>query len=284
MKIGFSSYSFSGALADGRLDLPGVLSWVAERGGTHIEISEAGLPAPLTVESAQALKAQADALELPILNYVVAANFRQADPQAEVERLKGQLDIAHALGAQFFRHDVVEWAWRESSQAELEEVFAQIVPLVQQIADYAATLGITTSVENHGFFMNNSERISRLLYAVDRPNFKVTLDVGNFLCVDDSPYAAVARLAPQASVVHLKDFFIRTEFPGEGWLTTLSGNYIQGSVTGSGDLDLRRILRTVAANGFDGNLSIEYEGAQDCLSACEQALANARRLLAEVTA
>lgn len=284
MKIGFSSYSFAGAMADGRLDLLGVLSWAAERDAAHIEISEAGLIEPLTVESAAAVRAHAESLGLPILNYVVAADFRQGDVAAEVQRVCGQVDIAAALGAKFFRHDVVEWAWRESSQAELESVLAAIVPACQQIADYAAGLGITTSVENHGFFINHSERIARLLHLVDRENFKTTLDVGNFLCVDDSPYAAVAKLAPQASVVHLKDFFIRENFPGEGWLETIAGNFIQGSVLGFGDLDLSRILWTVQEAGFTGALSIEYEGAQDCLSACEQALTNARRLLAELSA
>lgn len=284
MKIGFSSYSFAGAMADGRLDLAGVLDWVAQHGASHLEISEAGLTEPLTVDSAREIRAKAESLGLPIINYVVAADFRGQDLEAEVARLRGQLDIAQALGAQFFRHDVVEWAWREASQAELESVLAEIVPACQQVADYAAGLGITTSVENHGFFMNHSERIARLLFLVDRENFKTTLDVGNFLCVDDSPYAAVAKLAPQASVVHLKDFFIRENFPGDGWLETIAGNYLQGSVLGFGDLDLARILWTVREEGFDGPLSIEYEGAQDCLSACESALANARRLLAELDA
>ncbi|GAA1048623.1 sugar phosphate isomerase/epimerase family protein [Arthrobacter russicus] len=284
MKIGFSSYSFAGAMTDGRLDLAGVVDWAAQHGASHLEIAEAGLPEPLTVESARALRAAAEAAGLPIINYVVAADFRGTEPAAEVDRIRGQLDIAQALGAQFFRHDVVEWAWREASQAELESVLATIVPACQQIADYAAGLGITTSVENHGFFMNHSERIARLLHLVDRDNFKTTLDVGNFLCVDDSPYAAVAKLAPNASVVHLKDFFIRENFPGEGWLETVAGNFLQGSVLGFGDLDLARILWTAKEAGFDGFLSIEYEGAQDCLVACELALANARRLVAELEA
>lgn len=39
-------------------------------------------------------------------------------------------------------------------------------------------LGVTASIEDHGFFMNSSERVKRLLQAVDSPNFKMTLDVG----------------------------------------------------------------------------------------------------------
>ena len=50
--------------------------------------------------------------------------------------------------------------------------------------------------------MNGSERVRRLLYLVDQPNFKTTLDVGNFLSVDENPVVAVAANAPYASIVH----------------------------------------------------------------------------------
>jgi sugar phosphate isomerase/epimerase len=190
--------------------------------------------------------------------------------------------VAQRLGITRLRHDVVEWAWRESDLAELEKTFTQIVPACQEIADYAAERGIETSVENHGFCINNSERVRRLIHLVDRPNFGTTLDIGNFLCVDDSPVAAVAQNVQYASVVHLKDFYVRRTEPGRGWLKTLAGNYIRGSILGFGDLEIPRILRIIKESGYDGPLSIEFEGLENALVAAEIALDNAERIWGEV--
>jgi sugar phosphate isomerase/epimerase len=179
------------------------------------------------------------------------------------------------------RHDVVAWSWRDADQAEFEEVFARVVPLCQQVADTAAGMGIATCVENHGFFMNNSERIRRLVHAVDRPNFRTLLDVGNFLCVDELPLSAVRQNLPLASVVHLKDFYVRDRPLGPQWLRTLSGTGILGAIVGFGDLPMAALLALVKASGFSGPISIEFEGLEDDVLAVETGLANARALWAE---
>jgi sugar phosphate isomerase/epimerase len=157
------------------------------------------------------------------------------------------------------------------------------VPVCRDLADHAATLGIATTVENHGMSMNASDRILRLVEAVDRPAFHVTLDVGNSLCVDEDPLAAVPRLLPHAAVVHLKDFDVRDVPPDGTWMTTLGGRGIRGAVVGSGDLPIGRLLALVAESGFDGPVSIEFEGLEDPITGFTQGLAAARRLAAEAT-
>lgn len=89
----------------------------------------------------------------------------------------------------------------------------------REIADYAAGLGITTSVENHGYFIQHSDRVQALVHAVGRDNFRTTLDIGNFLCADENPLIAVPNNIKLASMVHFKDFYIRPQDrqPGEGW-------------------------------------------------------------------
>jgi inosose dehydratase len=152
------------------------------------------------------------------------------------------------------------------------------------IADYAAHYGITTSVENHGFYIQNSDRVQRLIHAVNRPNFKTTLDVGNFLCVDEDPVAAVKRNLPYASIVHLKDFNTRPSYrnPGEGWMQTLSGNYIRGAIVGQGDIDMWEIIRFIKNSGYDGYISIEFEGMEDCKTGARIGMDNALRIWNEV--
>src|SRR5690625_6374795 len=83
----------------------------------------------------------------------------------------------------------------------------------------------TTSLENHGFFVQAADRIRRIIHAVDQPNFRTTLDVGNFVCVDEAPEVSVAQNLPYAMVVHFKDFYIRPAeaSPGEGWFRSRGG-------------------------------------------------------------
>lgn len=280
MQIGLSTYSLAGALADGRMGVLDIPAWAASHNAGHLELADAGLGADLTSQSAtvQSLKERAAARDIALENYVVGADFLQPDTAEEISRVKTHLDVAHELGIRRFRHDVVPWAWQATTYPDYQEALGRVIPACRELADYAAGLGITTSVENHGMTFNNSERLLQLVHAVDRPNFRITLDIGNFLCVDEIPESAVARLLPYASVVHLKDFYDRRRNPGQGWLQTLAGNYIQGSVFGLGDMDLTRILRVIKDYGFTGPCSIEYEGREDCLTAVPSSLHNASAL------
>jgi sugar phosphate isomerase/epimerase len=311
MKIGVSSYSFSTHFANGTMDILGAIDWIADSTATHMELSIVGFvgfvgttetPATPNSEASwersafneqgrilgrelvehpelvTAIKERAAERGVSLSNYVVGADLRSSDLAGQIASLKKHIDVAHELGITRFRHDVVEWAWRETDQAEFESVFASIVPICQELADYAAPLGITTSIENHGFYMNNSERVRRLIFAVDRPNFKTTLDIGNFLCIDELPESAVVQNLPHASVVHLKDFYIRDSKPGDGWLTTLAGNYILGSIVGFGDLPMKRLIGQIKNSGFDGPISIEFEGLEDDLIGIKTGLANAIRI------
>ena len=284
MKIGVSSYSFSSLFANGTMTILDAIDWVAESQATHLEISIAGFGRDILTEPelVDEMRARATERGVTLSNYVTAADFRDDDLAGQIATVKAHLDVAHKLGIPYFRHDVVEWGWKSANQAEVEETMARIVAPTQEIADYAATLGITTSAENHGFFINNSERLRRLVHEVNRPNFKVTLDIGNFLCVDELPESSVPQTLPYASVVHLKDFYIRDFRPGDGWLNTLANNHIRGAIVGYGDIPMKRIIGIVKHAGFDGPISIEFEGLEDPRLGLEVGLKNATRIWDEV--
>ncbi|WIJ45961.1 sugar phosphate isomerase/epimerase family protein [Curtobacterium citreum] len=284
MRLGVSSYSYARSLQRGALTIFDVVDRVAAAGGEHLEVAAGGFgdDLPRQPELVEQLRGHAAARGIGLANYVIGADF--SDPStvdAEVARVHEHLDVAHRLGVTRFRHDVVPWAWRDADHAEFERVLAQVVPVCRAVAEHAATLGITTMVENHGFAFNDSERILRLVHEVDHPAFRTLLDVGNFVCLDDDPLRAVQRTLPVAAVVHLKDFLVRETPPAaDGWLTTLAGRAVLGTVVGHGDLPLGRIVERIVASGFDGPLSIEFEGLEDDVDAVERGLANARSLWA----
>lgn len=160
-----------------------------------------------------------------------------------------------------------------------------IVEGCRQIADYAAQFDITTTIENHGVSVQASDRVQRVLQAVNRQNFRTTLDIGNFLCVDEQPLVGVRRNLPLASLIYAKDFYYRPfdQDPGGGkWFRTSHGNYLRGSIFGQGDIDARRILKIIKEYGYDGDITLEFEGMEECREGTRLGLDNLKRVWEEV--
>lgn len=284
MKIGLSSYSLFSALHTGEMTIIEAVQWVADQGGEHIEIvPNLGFSFDENPELVDEIRVKASEVGIDISNYAIGANFiteTEEDFQAEIARVKKEVDIANRLGIKFMRHDVASRPIPETTIKNFEADLPKLTEACQEIADYANQYGITTSVENHGFYIQASDRVQSLINHVDRPNFKTTLDVGNFLCVDEDPVAAVKNNISYASVVHFKDFLYRPEHlhPGEGWMQTTSGNHIRGTIVGHGDLSMREIIKVIKASGYDGYISIEFEGMEECKQASKIGMANVRRL------
>lgn len=294
MKLGMSSYSFRPLLANGALTIEAMFDWMQANQAEHLEIAtfsfaetgkEPTYDLSADTETLGRIKAETARTGIPVSGICMAAKFAfvdAAERRAQIDLVKRHIELCNRLEVGFLRHDVVLWSQRLTSEAQFEDAFPAIVEACQEVADFAATQGVTTSVEDHGFFMNGAARVKRLIHAVGRPNFKFTVDVGNFLCVDEDAVVATKTSLADASFVHLKDFYVRRTSPGPGWLETLGGQFIRGSVFGFGDLETRMILEAVVASGYDGFVSLEYEGAEPTLSGCETGLGNIRRMLGEI--
>ncbi|WP_309118287.1 sugar phosphate isomerase/epimerase [Paenibacillus sp.] len=269
MKLGLSSYSLHRDISSGKLSILDAPRWIKEQGGEHIEIvpiSFSLLDNPGLIDDIR--RAAMDA-GIEISNYAVGANFAvddEADYRRAIEETKAHVDVANRLGVKLMRHDVASRPPAEATIQRFEADLPKLVAACREVADYAAQFGITTSVENHGFYIQASDRVQRLVSAVDRPNFKTTLDVGNFMCVDENPLVAVKKNLPIASMVHLKDFYLRPAHSGfgEGWFRSAGGDYLRGAIAGHGDLPLEAILKEVKASGYTGYVSLEFEGMEDC--------------------
>lgn len=267
MKIGVSSYSLSRAIVAKQLTVIDAISWIVDNGGQHIEIVPIGFDLVENPQLIEAIRSKASDLRIDISNYAIGANFALQDEAAyeqEISRVMKQVDIANGLGVKLMRHDVAK-----SADTSIQQFMADLPRLAQacqRIADYASQYGIITSVENHGYYIQSSDRVQALIHAVNRPNFKTTLDIGNFMCVDEDPLVATKKNMSYASMVHLKDFYLRPPHhnPGFGWFTTAGGNYLRGAIVGHGDINMREAIRIIKQSGYDGYLSIEFEGMEDC--------------------
>ncbi|ANY66284.1 sugar phosphate isomerase [Paenibacillus sp. BIHB 4019] len=287
MKVGLSTYSLQQALDKKEMTVPDAIRFIAEQGGEHVEIVPIGYSLIDNPELVDQIVQTAKEVGIDISNYAIGANFVAHDsPEAlesEIQAVKKHVDVARALGVTKMRHDVAFRPAHEGSVAQFEADLPLLVEACRTIADYAAGFGITTSVENHGYYVQSSERIRRLLHETARDNFKTTLDIGNFLCVDEDAVSAVKNNIPYASMVHAKDFYLRPSYrnPGAGWFQTANGNYLRGAIVGHGDIDMFEVFRVLKQSGYDGYISVEFEGMEDCRTASKIAMDNVRRFWQE---
>ena len=285
MKIGLSSYSLYRAIKAGELDYVSALDWIAANGGEHMEVVPLEIDFTREPQLVQNIKEKAKSVGIELSNYAVGANFLTQNEGAyeeEISRVKREVDVAAELGVTLMRHDVARH--EDVSIRTFNANLDRMIEACRTIADYAAQYGITTSIENHGYLVQASDRVLTVVQGVDRPNFKTTLDIGNFMCADENPVASVQKNLPFASIVHIKDFYLRPSYrnPGEGWFKTTAGNYLRGAIAGQGDIDMWEVLRLVKRSGFDGYLSIEFEGMEECKQGSKIAMDNVKRIWAEV--
>ena len=289
--IGVSSYSYSRLVNNGTMKQIEVIAKAKEMGFDCIEFSTIKVPEGKTLpEFAAELKAEADRVGIPIMNYTIGADFLAGsggDLDAEVERVKREVDVAEILGAPGMRHDCsggtfpANWEGARTFDAALPKMAAGC----RAIAEYAAGKGIKTMIENHGRFCQESLRIERLVTAVNHPNFGLLIDMGNFVCSDDEPAQAVGRLLPFAFHCHAKDFHLKSgmePFPGKGWGRSRAGNWYRGAIIGHGNVPVAQCVKNLANGGYNGVLSIEFEGMEDVLTGIALGHENLRRFVAMV--
>ena len=288
MKIGVSSYSFHQLVSSGVLTQLEIIGMAKEMGFDVIEFSTFTLPEGETPLSfAPKVREECDRVGISVANYTIFADFLNGsggDWKAEVERLKEEVRIAAILGSPGMRHDAT---WGPAKERIGPKSFDALLPVLadgcRAISDYAAGYGIRTMVENHGYFAQDSERVEKLVTAVNHPNFGLLVDMGNFLCADEDPAVAVARVLPYAFHVHAKDFHVKSGMeadPGEGWFPTRAGNHLRGAIIGHGNVPVAQCVRLLKRAGYEGVLSVEFEGLEDPLKGIAIGQANLRRFVA----
>ncbi|HZZ42724.1 MAG TPA: sugar phosphate isomerase/epimerase [Tepidisphaeraceae bacterium] len=249
------------------------IDWIAEHAGVKaVELAgpaevEAGDP----VKRAAKIRKRAERGGLRVVSYCVGAELLVPAKQQKqaVETLKRHVDVAEALGVGSMRHDVTRGFGDYSKKLKIEKTFDAAVewmtPSIREVADYGAERGVKTSLENHGFYMQASKRVEKLIRAVDHENFSLTIDMGNFLCVNEDPVEAVGRLAKYAVMAHAKDFHMRPKesMPLKGWFATPTEIALRGAIAGHGVVDIPTELRLLKRAGYDGYLSLEFEGMEE---------------------
>lgn len=282
MKLSISMWSVVSAVRQGKIDLPGFIEFAAqqqENGAQGVELldyfwrdREAEIP--------KVLRQIGDAgLELAV--YSIGNDFFQSERGAWEKQLadaRSGIEVADRLGVRTLR----VFSGNAKPGYAFEDGLAWIVEGLAAAAEFAERYHVTLALENHGLMAGRSDQVRQMIDAVGSPALRANIDTGNFLLVNQNPTDAARDLAPLAALVHLKDFRRARPDETEHIYKALDGAPYTGAVVGQGQVDLPAIVKLLDAAGYQGWLSLEYEGGDDPLTVgVPHSLQAAQRLLAD---
>jgi inosose dehydratase len=129
-----------------------------------------------------------------------------------------------------------------------------------QILHVAEAYEITITIEVHGYFTTNPDRMGQMLEFCDSPYLRLNMDTGNSFIAGQDPVAFAERFKDKIAHVHVKDV-------SESLAATVRGDQTGIAVSqcsigeGVNSGNIKQVLEILRDRPFDGVLSMECEGA-----------------------
>lgn len=280
MKLGVSMWSYVRPFQRGELTIAGFIREAKRAGAEGVELLDFFYK-DLENDRISAREAL-DETGLPVPIFSIAQNFAKPSEElreAELNKIRFGVDEALRYGSgvvRVFAGDVAEGITFDQARAWIVEGLAKA-------STYAHERNMKLALENHGSLAGRGDQVRGLIEDVRSMSGNDALganpDTGNFLLVNQPSHEAIREVAQFANMVHFKDF--RPEPEGhEGFAyTALSGARYVGAAVGEGAVELGTCIQVLKDAGFDGWLSVEYEGEEEPFTAIPRSLENARRYL-----
>jgi sugar phosphate isomerase/epimerase len=147
----------------------------------------------------------------------------------------------------------------------------EVLQILSRAAERAGAAGIQLAVENEeGFWGDTGERTANLVRTIGHPALGVNWDPGNAVCAGDEPFpAAYKAVRGLVRHVHFKD----AQRSADGTAVYVA----------EGEVDWKGQLRALAADGYEGYISVETH-LRPKVSSARQLLERLRLLVASATA
>lgn len=210
------------------------------------------------------LAAERHGLEIPMMCH--SPDFTRLDPderQRQVERTRVMLRVTAELGGSYCR--VLSGQSRPGLREA--ETLEWVIDCLWELESAARACGVVMCLENHykdGLwsypeFAQSHARYLRILDAVDSPWLCAQYDPSNALIAGEDQYALLDRIVPRIATMHASDRFLDSLTPPPPAEAAQVGyaQALKHGVVGEGQNDYGRILKTLAAAGYDGWISIE---------------------------
>lgn len=253
LEVGLAAYSFRNHFRTMRgkpngkfsedapeMTMAGFIDFCASHGIAGAELTSYFFPPKTGAADFADLRRLAHINGVAISGTAVGNNFswpKDAPERAEqMAYVKEWIDNAVIMGAPHIR----VFAGKHPKGVSAEDAERNAVEALEEAGDYAAKKGIFLGIENHDS-ISTSDRLLRIVRAVDNPFVGVNLDSGNFK--GDDVYAEMEASAPYSVNVQLK-----TELENAGKREPA---------------DQERVIRILKDAGYAGYVILEYEEDAD---------------------
>ncbi|MGO9086061.1 MAG: sugar phosphate isomerase/epimerase family protein [Terriglobales bacterium] len=172
-----------------------------------------------------------------------SAQLHDADPDQRKQQIadaKRFIDLAAALGAPFTR------VFGNKIEGPKEAVVDRVASGLHELGAYAGERGVVVIIESHGDF-TDSPTLSEIFTRADSPHVGLLWDAHHtFVDGKEDPEFTVRKLGSYIRHTHLKDS-----------VATANGRHYV--LTGRGDVPVRKQVEVLAATGYKGCYTFEWE-------------------------
>jgi sugar phosphate isomerase/epimerase len=200
-------------------------------------------------------------------------NFASDDLDGEIDKVKQQIHMCEALGAEVLR---IFAGWVTAADYT-DATFERVSAALEEVAKHAGAHHVSVSVENHGGITATGAQCHRLLAeTIDRlPSLPVDMPLGlnydpaNFRHAGEDPLSALMVTADLINYSHWKD-------------VRYDGDSPEYCAVGDGVIDWGPVMAVLLASGYDGYWAIEYEETEDIIRGTRDSAEYIREALAEL--
>jgi sugar phosphate isomerase/epimerase len=278
MKLSICHYSYHRTWEAKNWNCHDLVKAVEDLGADGIDFHVKYLGDPETAADRVTEALSGSSLELSGIS--MSNNFNQPEEKAyreQIDTVKTWLKVAAQLKSPASRIFGGHIATEDRNDPELcKAALALITQALAEVTAEAEKLGIVLALENHGGAPCSGQEQVDIIKAINSPNLRATIDVGNYMQCGQEGHEGTAIAAPYCTYVHFKDF-IKTEpeTPSMKW-------GMKSSVVGKGDVDHRACLEIMRDTGFTGFVAIEYEGSDDELTGVPESFEFTANLMREM--
>lgn len=255
-KLGISTYSYWHF--DGPpIPIKDVIDEASAIGVGGVDVLHRQMPRE-TPEYARELRRYAFSQGVDLICLSIHQDFVTPDERQRehhINHTKYALDLAAQMGIPCIRVNSGRWGTIDSFDKLMaeggneppldgytrEDAFQWCIDAFKKCVPVARDKGVVMALENHWGLTSSADGVLRIVEAVDSPWLQVLADTGNF---PDQTYSQLETLASHSILVSAK-----TYYGGGEWYTL--------------DLDYERIAQIFRDAGFEGYVTLEFEGTAD---------------------
>lgn len=258
MRIGCTSFSFDRDISEGKMTLSDFYEFCHGEGIEGVEFWDLHLPEKPDKGFIDNTKRELQALDLALATIAVNNHeFTSTDAEErahDIAKVKRWIDLVAALDCSILRVLPGELKILNTYRAER---YPLVRAAFEECLEHAQARGVTMAVENCPREAY-PEAVLDLIRELNTPYLRTCPDIGNL--PQAVRYQAWQEYAPYAVHAHAKAF----DFNERGDETTI---------------DYSRMMTILKESGFEGYLSIEFEGDGDEAMGVRKSLALVRRYL-----